>query len=119
MQTETNTNKTENKVKLARDKSGKFVRADKVTKTRKDRTEGLKLTCTITGKSRPTNHKYLDAKADRLGVTVKDLMENYVSKEGLAQLTEENPRYQELMKMNGKLRANKEKAQKEELKKAA
>lgn len=115
MQTETANTNTGNQIKLTRDKSGKFVRAEKVTK---DRKEGLKLTCSVTGKSRPTNQKYLDAKASRLGVTVDELMKSYVSKEGLTQLTEENPSYQELLKINGAVR-NKKEAPKEELKKAA
>lgn len=106
----------DNTVKIARDKSGKFVRAEKVAKVKK---EGLKLTCTITGKSRPTNQKYLEAKASRLGVTVEELIKNYVSKEGLAQMTPETPRYQELMKMNGKIRSQKEKSEPKQLAKAA
>ena len=110
------TENTQPTVKIQRDKSGKFVRADKAVKVKKER-KGLKLTCTITGKSRPTNQKYLDAKASRLGVSVEELVANYVSKEGLAQLTSDNPRYQELMKMNGKIR--KEKEEKEQLQKAA
>lgn len=114
MQTENQTNST---VKIARDKSGKFVRAEKVAKTKK---EGLKLTCTITGKSRPTNQKYLEAKAQRLGVSVEMLIKNYVSKEGLAQLTQDNPRFEELMKINGKIRSSKEKnTQPQQLRKAA
>ena len=91
-------------VKITRDKSGKFVRAEKqvVNKERK----GLKLTCQITGKSRPTNQKYLDAKAGRLGVSVAELIANYVSKEGLEQITKDTPNYDTLMRVNGKVRSS-------------
>ena len=89
---------TNNTLKITRDKSGKFVRAEKALVIKK---EGKKLTCIITGKSRPTNQKYLDAKASKLGVSVEELIKNYVSKEGLKQMTKETPRYEELMKFNG------------------
>ena len=89
---------TDNTLKITRDKSGKFVRAEKALVIKK---EGKKLTCSITGKSRPTNQKYLEAKASKLGVTIEELIKNYVSKEGLAQMTKETPRYDELMKFNG------------------
>ena len=112
------TENTQPTVKIQRDKSGKFVRADKAVKVKREG-KGLKLTCTITGKSRPTNQKYLDAKASRLGVTVEELMKNYVSKEGLAQMTKDTPRYEELMKMNGKVRTPKEPAVEKEMAKAA
>lgn len=46
----------------------------------------LKLTCLVTGATRATNMKYLQAKADRLGVTVDEIVANYVSKAGLKQL---------------------------------
>lgn len=46
----------------------------------------LKLTCLVTGATRATNMKYLQAKAERLGVTVDEIVANYVSKAGLKQL---------------------------------
>ena len=46
----------------------------------------LKLKCLVTGTSRATNMKYLQAKADRVGVTVDEIVSNYVSKAGLKQL---------------------------------
>jgi len=94
-------------VKIARDKSGKFVRADKAPKAKK---EGLKLTCTVTGKSRPTNQKYLEGKASRLGVSVETLVSSYVSKEGLEQIMadETYPGRDNLLRLNGKLRSKKQ-----------
>jgi hypothetical protein len=58
---------------------------------RKGRPQGsgnptLKLTCLVTGQTRATNLKYLDAKAQRLGITVDEIVKNYVSKQGLATL---------------------------------
>lgn len=46
----------------------------------------LKLTCLVTGATRATNMKYLQSKAERLGVTVDEIVNNYVSKAGLKQL---------------------------------
>lgn len=42
-----------------------------------------KLTCIVTGKSRPTTYDYLQKKATRLGTTVADLQKYYVSREAL------------------------------------
>ena len=42
-----------------------------------------KLTCIVTGKSRPTTYDYLQKKANRLGTTVADLQKYYVSREAL------------------------------------
>ena len=42
-----------------------------------------KLTCIVTGKSRPTTYDYLQKKATRLGTTVADLQKFYVSREAL------------------------------------
>jgi hypothetical protein len=44
------------------------------------------LFCKITGKSRPTTWAYLKDKADRLGVDVDNLINNYVSREAITQL---------------------------------
>lgn len=43
----------------------------------------LRLTCLVNGTKRATNVKYIEKKAHKLGVTVEDISENYVSKEGL------------------------------------
>jgi hypothetical protein len=65
----------------------------------------LKLTCVITGKKRATNQNYLKIKSSRLGVSVDDVLNNYVSKEGLKQLTEDTSydvvKKEFLLKING------------------
>ncbi|NBW57081.1 hypothetical protein EBR43_04720 [bacterium] len=42
-----------------------------------------KLACLVTGKTRTSNIKYLEAKALRLGVNVDVLIKNYVSREAI------------------------------------
>lgn len=42
-----------------------------------------KLTCLVTGKTRNSNIKYLDAKAVRLGVDVDTIIKSYVSRDAL------------------------------------
>jgi len=104
---------TENTIKVTKNKSGQIVRANKAVKVPK---AALKLTCTVTGKSRPTNQKYLDAKAQKLNVSVQDLITYYVSKEGLATITAntEYPNRDNLLKYNGKTRTKSNESTKEE-----
>jgi len=45
-----------------------------------------KLTCIVTGKSRPTTYDYLQKKANRLGVSVTELQTQYVSREAVTQI---------------------------------
>ena len=45
-----------------------------------------KLTCIVTGKSRPTTYDYLQKKANRLGVSVTELQTHYVSREAVTQI---------------------------------
>ena len=45
-----------------------------------------KLTCNITGSSRVTNRKYLQAKADKKNVDVETFLAHYVCKDALRQL---------------------------------
>lgn len=45
-----------------------------------------KLVCCLTGATRVTNKEYLAKKAERLGVSVGEVVENYVSKEAVALL---------------------------------
>jgi hypothetical protein len=108
-----NTTTTENTIKVTKNKSGQIVRANKAVKVPK---EALKLTCTVTGKSRPTNQKYLDAKAQKLNVSVQDIITYYVSKEGLATIiaNTEYPNRDNLLKYNGKTRTKTDKAPKAE-----
>lgn len=102
-----NNTKTKNEadftIKVVKNKKGDIVRADKQVKVPK---QALKLTCQVTGNSRPTNQKYLDAKAQKLGVSVEDLMKNYVSKAGLVQIIadETYANREQLLRMNGKTR---------------
>lgn len=81
----------------------------------------LKLVCQVTGKARATNQNYLNAKAARLGVTVDEIINNYVSKDGLKQLQDNNTiaadRKEQLVRVNGGTRQRA--AQTVELKKAA
>jgi hypothetical protein len=81
----------------------------------------LKLVCQVTGKDRATNQNYLNAKATRLGVTVDEIINNYVSKEGLKQLQNDQSiaadRREQLLKINGGTRQRVSKTV--ELKKAA
>jgi hypothetical protein len=79
------------------------------------------LVCQVTGKARATNQNYLNAKAARLGVNVNDLVNNYVSKEGLKQLQNDQTiaidRKERLIRINGGTRQRS--TQPVELKKAA
>jgi len=81
----------------------------------------LKLVCQVTGKSRATNLNYLNAKAARLGVSVDEIINNYVSKDGLKQLQNDQTiaadRKEQLTRVNGGTRQRTE--QTVELKKAA
>ena len=81
----------------------------------------LKLVCQVTGKARATNQNYLNAKATRLGVTVDEIINNYVSKDGLKQLQNDQTiaadRKGQLTRVNGGTRQRTE--QTVELKKAA
>ncbi|NBP04033.1 MAG: hypothetical protein EBU90_28860 [Proteobacteria bacterium] len=49
-----------------------------------------KLVCKITGKERATNIKYLESKATRVGISVDELVSNYVSREALKLLRQGN-----------------------------
>lgn len=42
-----------------------------------------RLTCLVTGKTRNSNIKYLDAKAVRLGVDIDTIIQSYVSRDAL------------------------------------
>ena len=81
----------------------------------------LKLICQVTGKPRATNQNYLNAKAARLGVIVDEIINNYVSKEGLKQLQNDQTiaadRKEQLTRINGGTRNRAAKTV--ELKKAA
>lgn len=99
-------------IKIER-KNGKVVR--KTEGKRRGRPAGsgnptLKLTCLVTGKTRATNQKYLEAKAGRLNVTVEDIVKNYVSKDGLKQLdTLQHDNKELLRRINGGTRVVAEK----------
>jgi hypothetical protein len=51
-----------------------------------NKTTTPKLRCNITGKSRVTNRKYLQAKADKKNTTVEEFLSYYISKDALRQL---------------------------------
>lgn len=53
---------------------------------RKSTGSGTTITCTISGKSRPTTYPYLTDKATRLGVSVADLKKFYICREVITQL---------------------------------
>ena len=46
----------------------------------------LRLTCVITGKSRPTTQAYLDNKSTRLGSNAADIAKNYICREAMVLL---------------------------------
>jgi hypothetical protein len=54
------------------------------TNTRKS--PSPKLTCVITGTTRPTNEKYLQSKADKRGISVQEFVENYAGKQAVKRL---------------------------------
>jgi hypothetical protein len=114
----------ENTIKIERKADGSIgrIKEDK----RRGRPAGsgnpsLKLVCQVTGKNRATNQNYLNAKATRLGVTVDEIINNYVSKEGLKQLQNDQTitteRKEQLIRVNGGTRLRIK--QVAELKKAA
>lgn len=113
----------ENTIKLERKADGTVVRAEGAKRRGRPAGSGnpaLKLTCVITGTTRATNQNYLNAKADRLGVAVEQIIANYVSKTGLKQLANDNTvdatRKEFLQKINGGTR---QRAARTELAKAA
>lgn len=102
----------ENVIKVER-KNGKIIRQSEGKRRGRPAGSGnptLKLTCLVTGKSRATNEKYLQAKAVRLNTTVDMIVNNYVSKEGLKQLdTFEHPNKELITRINGGTRIRAEK----------
>lgn len=102
----------DNVIKVER-KNGKIVRQSETKRRGRPSGSGnpsLKLTCLVTGKSRATNQKYLDAKASRMGVSVDEIVNNYVSKEGLKQLdTFEHSNKEFIRRINGGTRISSEK----------
>jgi hypothetical protein len=102
----------ENVIKIER-KNGKIVRQTEGKRRGRPTGSGnptLKLTCLVTGKSRATNQKYLESKASRLGVAVEDIVNSYVSKEGLKQMdTFNHANKEQLRRINGGTRISSEK----------
>jgi hypothetical protein len=114
----------ENTIKIERKADGSIGRVKEGKRRGRPVGSGnpsLKLVCQITGKDRATNQNYLSAKATRLGVSVNEIINNYVSKEGLKQLqTDGNLKAdtrEQLLRLNGGTRQRT--TQTVELKKAA
>lgn len=114
----------ENTIKLERKADGSIGRAKEGKRRGRPAGSGnptLKLICQVTSKARATNQNYLNAKATRLGVTVDEIINNYVSKEGLKQLQNDQTiaadRKEQLIRINGGTRQRA--TQTVELKKAA
>jgi hypothetical protein len=114
----------ENTIKIERKADGSIGRVKEGKRRGRPAGSGnpaLKLVCQVTGKARATNQNYLNAKATRLGVTVDEIISNYVSKEGLKQLQNDQSiaadRKEQLLKVNGGTRQRIAKTV--ELKKAA
>lgn len=114
----------ENTIKIERKADGSIGRVKEGKRRGRPAGSGnpaLKLVCQVTGKSRATNQNYLNAKATRLGVTVDEILSNYVSKEGLKQLQNDQAiaadRKEQLTRINGGTRQRTTQAV--ELKKAA
>jgi len=106
-------NEQSNTIKLERKADGTMARVQENSK-RRGRPTGsgnpkLKLVCAVTGKSRATNQNYLRIKAERLGVSIEEILGNYVSKEGLKQLandtTIDEARKEALLRFNGGTRS--------------
>lgn len=73
----------------------------------------LKLRCIFCGKTRPTNINYLTRKAERCGVDIDTVINNYVSKEHLEQIAT-SPQFNDetkelLLRLNGGKRNRKKK----------
>lgn len=114
----------ENTIKIERKADGSIGRVKEGKRRGRPAGSGnpaLKLVCQVTGKSRATNQNYLNAKATRLGVTVDEILSNYVSKDGLKQLQNDQTiaadRKEQLIRVNGGTRQRSE--QTVELKRAA
>jgi hypothetical protein len=114
----------ENTIKIERKADGSIGRVKEGKRRGRPAGSGnpsLKLVCQITGKGRATNQNYLSAKATRLGVSVDEIINNYVSKEGLKQLQADSnlkaDTREQLLRLNGGTRQRA--AQTVELKKAA
>jgi hypothetical protein len=114
----------ENTIKIERKADGSIGRVKEGKRRGRPAGSGnpsLKLICQITGKARATNQNYLCAKATRLGVTVDEIINNYVSKEGLKQLQADanlkTDTREQLLRLNGGTRQRATKTV--ELKKAA
>jgi hypothetical protein len=114
----------QNTIKIERKSDGTISRVKEGKRRGRPAGSGnpaLKLVCQVTGKSRATNQNYLNAKATRLGVTVDEILSNYVSKEGLKQLQNDQAiatdRKEQLIRVNGGIRQRI--TQTVELKKAA
>jgi hypothetical protein len=108
----------QNTIKLERKADGSVTRASEGKRRGRPTGSGnplLKLVCQVTGKARATNQNYLNAKATRLGVTVEEIINNYISKEGLKQLQNDasmNPESREqLLRFNGGTRLRTSKAE--------
>ena len=77
--------------------NGKFIRA-----VEKRSSKSVKLTCLVTGETRITNKSYLESKANKLNVSIDEIVDNYVSTEGLKQLdTFNHPNKHMLLFLNG------------------
>ena len=114
----------ENTIKIERKADGTVGRVKEGKRRGRPAGSGnpaLKLICQVTNKTRATNQNYLNAKASRLGVTVDEIINNYVSKEGLKQLQNDqmiaSERKEQLIRVNGGTRQRG--TQTVELKKAA
>ena len=114
----------ENTIKIERKADGTVGRVKEGKRRGRPAGSGnpaLKLVCQVTGKTRATNQNYLNAKATRLGVTVDEIINNYVSKDGLKQLQNDQSfavvRKEQLIRINGGTRQRV--TQTVELKKAA
>ena len=114
----------ENTIKIERKADGSIGRVKEGKRRGRPAGSGnptLKLICQITSKTRATNQNYLNSKASRLGVTVDEIINNYVSKEGLKQLQADAnlkaDTREQLLRLNGGTRQRATKTV--ELKKAA
>jgi len=76
--------------------NGKIVRSKNVAPS-----QGVKLTCRVTGKSRPSNIAYLKNKADKHNISIEEVVANYVCREGIKILKlSQNPQKDFLININ-------------------
>jgi hypothetical protein len=74
---------------------------ENTTKVRKSASP--KLTCVITGSTRPTNENYLKSKAEKKGIPVQEFVQYYASKQAVKRLRAGQPVEQIRQELNAEV----------------